>query len=274
MSLSFKQNEELKSQIRQYIIDNPDKPNEAIAKTFKCTTSKVAMIANWLVRNATKVNPHVPHSAGTYTNGEGMKKQEARKAIIIAVKNSAINTGRVLSLPFTTCALEIQLNTKFRNKFRYIACERNPEYYFQMMKTIADQKLRMNTYLGNIADKIYEARQDDYAHLILDYCGQISSFQDEITYAVRNDIVQVGGIIAVTLTKRGELKGRLSEKMSNIPQGFFHEEIGDKTQITAIKTFFTSLIYSNESNYTINTFLEYQDEGKAPMVLVVLKRLS
>lgn len=273
MSTSLQQNEILKAEIRQYIIDNPEKPNEAIAKKFNVTTKKVAMISNWLVRPR-KAKP-VPHSAvATYTNVDGLKKQEARKCIIGAIKNSRINTGKVLSLPFTTCTLEIQLNQKFRNKFRYIACERDREYYFEMMKTIAREKLAMNTYFGQIQDKIYEAREDEYAHLILDYCGQISTFQDEITHAVRNDIVQVGGTISITMCKRGELKGRIANLMGNLPERFFNEELGEKTQVPAIKQFFTTLIALSDCRYAINTFMEYKDDHQASMVLVVLKRLS
>lgn len=259
-----KQARELKEEIRAYLMDNPDDSNEDIAYLFEVSQQRVASLRNWMNRKAGK---EVPTAAPRYSNADGIKKQQAREQMIEAISTSNLNTGDVLTLPFSTCELEKQLNQSYRNKFRYIGCEREPDVYYEMLRTIADERLVMNTHFGSISDKIYSAFSNEYAHLILDYCGQISTFQEEIKHAITNNIVQVGGTISVTLCKRGELKGKIAEKIEALPENFVSN---DKLQIYAIKLFFSEFA---GADYKISTFMEYKDDGKMPMVLVVLKRL-
>lgn len=249
---------ELKEEIRHYVLDNPDESTTEVARLFNVHKMTVVALKYW----ASVKKGQVIHKT-QYTNADGIKKQQAREEMISAIMNSGITKGDVLTLPFSTCAIEKQMP---RNKFRYLGCERDEDVYYEMLSTIIKEKLKMNTFLGDIGEKIYEAKPDQYAHLILDYCGQISSSQEEIRHAIENNIVQVGGTISVTMCKRGEIRGTLAEKMDALPENFFKKS---ELQNNSIRAFFMEFA---GASYKILKYMDYRDEGKMPMVLVILQR--
>ena len=260
---------ELTVEIKNTIINFPNLSNREIAQKLNCSSKKVSAIRIWSNKEKTTTRKN---TNGVYSNGEGVCKQQAREKIINCITETGLRKGKVLSLPFKTCELELQINRTIHNRFNYIACERSEDYYYEMLETIAKQRLNMNTYLGEIKDKIYEAKENEYTHLILDYCGQLSSAQEEIKHAIKNNIVSVGGIIAVTLCKRGSLTGKIGAKMEGLPSNYFGDEIGEENKhITAARLYFADFI---GTNYVMPVFFEYQDDGKAPMMLIILKRIA
>ena len=250
----------IKDKIRKIIEENSELDNKQIAELLKTSIPKVRAVRYWMQFKNTEKN-------SSYTNVDGIKKQSAREKIISCIESSGINDGKILTLPFSTCEIERQIISKFRNKFHFIACEREEDVYYKMLNTIAENRLTMSTHFGNIEDKIYSSKENEYSHLILDYCGQISTFQNELDYVFRNNIIRIGGTIAITLCKRGEIKGELGDKINALADNLIPKE---QIQSYAIKTFFSQYV---GKTYKMETYLEYHDDGKSPMVLVTLKRL-
>jgi len=222
----------------------------------------------------------------SYSNEDGVYKQEARNIMKQAIKVH----GKILSLPFSTCELEKQILADNPNAFTFVGCEYESDTFAKMFQTIQKDEILKSViepYYGEIGDKIFNAKENEYSNLILDYCGILDTFSKEIKYTVENNIVGVGGAICVTLSKRNSAKEEnIFKKINkNIPSNLFDDSVGETER--AIRAFFMALVTVN-SNYSIEEFFPYQDikmeNGKealsktgniirkTPMVLFVLRR--
>ncbi len=133
------------------------------------------------------------------------EKKVARAMVFDLIMKSRL-IGLILTLPAVECILERALLQKISRKFRFHACEFGKKLYRPLFETIKSENLPMIPYFGKIADLIDIARQDDYAHLILDYCGEFTTFKKEVAKALEKKIVKVGGIVTVTFSKRDGTK--------------------------------------------------------------------
>jgi len=203
----------------------------------------------------------------TFGNSNGVKKQEARKLMANAIKVQ----GKIPSLPFSTCELEKMILDKNPKGFTFIGCERDSKTYDEMCKTIMNDevlKTAISTHYGLIGDVLFDAKEDAFSNLILDYCGVLESFIKEIEHVVENNIVGKGGAICITLNKRGyngdSVKNRI---LSKIPVGIYGNTCGEVELATII--YFHNLVLKN-IGYSIEEFFNYQDT--APMMLIILRR--
>lgn len=72
---------------------------------------------------------------------------------------------------------------------------------------------------GNINDAIQTGSSDQYAHILLDYCNSLSSNRDAINYVLKNNLVQKGGIVEITLSPRNQ-EGNSKLKLEKLIQKF------------------------------------------------------
>ena len=138
---------------------------------------------------------------------------------------------------------------------------------------IKGKELNLNakSYFGEVCELIYGKLENTYAHLVLDYCGELPKIAKEVEYALNNNIVAVGGTIAVTFVKqiRGSKNTLMGEKIMALAtrnnndfrcesersaEAYFHKVTG--------------------WNYEIKEFFYYQDKGHTPMALVIIKRIK
>ena len=140
----------------------------------------------------------------TYKNATGVMKAEARKQIIDAIKDSDFKYDRILSLPADNCIIEKTLLDKVNNKIEFTLCERTATTFYKLLPKVKTLKSKMPIKLFNtsVKDIIVKANENEFTHLILDYCGTIGSFANEIKLAIDNNIVEVGGTISMTFCKR------------------------------------------------------------------------
>lgn len=225
-----------------------------------------------VVKKAPKVKAIEPvkkinstYIVGEFSNANGEKKQIARNVIVNAIKLSNVLTGTILSLPSYTLFIELMLEKLVSRKYSFIGCEREEKVYFRMLKNIIKNKLKMSTYFGSISEKIMQAKENEYSHLILDYCGQLTTFSDEIIYAIKNNIVKVNGVIAVTLCERSNPYDTMLAKIRNLKPS---DENSNSSQ-DAIVTYFTKV---SGFNYRIESVTRYRDTQA--MILVILKRVE
>lgn len=193
--------------------------------------------------------------ANSYSNGDGENKQNVRLHIYKAMQKG----GLVLSLPFVTCFLEELIYSNDKTiKFLGVECE--TETYKGMVQTIEQTKLPIEPYFGMLSDKINEAKADTFSNLILDYCKALHSHSDEITTAVENNIMSVGGAMCVTLARMGMSNnyGVVNDILSSIPKGMFGNV---KPTELAYNLFFANLVQNNP-NYVIENVIHYQDIKK------------
>lgn len=194
-------------------------------------------------------------------------KNTARAIMTDAIAATSLLSGAILSLPSYTCELEFQLVKKVSKKFEFDLVEYKPSTYRKMLKKVDELKLgrkvRM-TYKGNMGDMIARSRKNEYSHLVLDYCGMVSTFASEIAMAMENKIVKRGGLILLTLANRSNKWG-----------SDFMAKYGD-TVLDAITKFITEV---GGNSYKIQQMHPYRSEdskgGKrgANMVLIAIKRI-
>ena len=122
----------------------------------------------------------------------------------------------------------------------------------------------------------FDQKENKYTHIVLDYCGQVGTFANEIRTAVNNNIVQVNGTISMTFCKRasGKFNLQFMKKMLRL-----NGKIKGLTQINNCETDIEKAIYKFLSiickeNYAIEKQFAYKDKDKSSMILFIIRRLS
>jgi hypothetical protein len=202
-----------------------------------------------------------------YTNKAGIKKEQGRELIREEVILSNIFDGTILTLPSDNCIMEGKLNEDVSDKFDFVGVEFTKSVYNRMLQQVAKKNLPFKSCVhAPIGDVIAVAKENDYSHLILDYCGQLGTYHKDIEMALNNKIVRVGGVVALTLNRRG--RGELIDSMMELnPLG----NVKNKMVENAIITYLMKLC---GYNYSIEKVFPYADKGKDNMILIIMKRIK
>lgn len=258
--------------VKEFIIENHSTmTNKEIAKVFNRKTMQIAGFRHHLKKSGelkeledTKDELNkLYYEVGKFKNVSAKGKLEARQVMAKHIGTHAKVKKPILTLPFKLWEMEKLVQNYTGKLFTYVACEKNLDVFIEMCNNSKKYGKNNELYHGLIGDKIEIATEGKYSHLILDYCGVLSSFSREISLSVINNVVEVGGTISITLQK-----GRDS---SDILDKCY--EASDKTTNKtedAIRTFFKSLCLI--SNFEVVDELIYCD--KTPMMLTVLKRMK
>lgn len=220
----------------------------------------------------------------TFKNHKGENKNEARNIMVRAIANSDIENYKILSLPAEHFEIEKTIYQEVTRKYRYVMCERDGKTFDKLKRNLSKQKTKYfigktpSLYCGSIGDIILNAKEDEYSHLILDYCGQIGTFHEELQYAFRNDIVEVDGTISLTFNKR-ITPGQSMVFCNNIDKLNTYQipnGVDNGKSMRVIKTFINR---EGGYKYNIEQIFEYTDNNNgttkgASMVLVVVRRIK
>jgi hypothetical protein len=219
----------------------------------------------------------------TYKNDEGENKHMARTLMVQSIQNSETKNFKILSLPCDKFQIEKRIYQKVSRRYNYVMVERDDETFDKLKRNLKKQSDRVfmgrfpSLYFGSIGDIIFNSRENEYSHMILDYCGQIGTFHRELEYVFRNDIVEVGGTISMTFNKRISIGEStiFCNKMDRLVSHQIPEENDNKKTMRVVNNFF---IKECGYKYDIETIFEYLDnspESKgSPMVLVICRRLK
>ena len=239
-------------------------------KILKAQLDKITIL-NKKIKNSASIQKEKKQlEKNTYNNHGGFFKQQARDKMENAISFVDSPMGTILTLPSFTCTLESQILNRIGKGINFIGCERDFDTFQQMVNTIANNdKLRKAIVprFGEIGDVIFKSKTDEFAHLILDYCGTINSFHKEIEYAIQNDLVQLNGTISITLSKNGigNNVGIVGELLRQFPEGCFNEK---ETEI-GVKLFLNKVM---KPNYKVELFFNYYDSS--PMMLIIIRRIA
>jgi hypothetical protein len=206
----------------------------------------------------------------TYSNLEGLNKQEARNIMEKAILLSKLFNKPILTLPFEECKLEIQLLNNISKKLRFLGCEMNEETYNKMLMTIATKNLPISTHKGMIGEVIAEARENQFGNLILDYCGQFATYHNDIKTAMVNNIVCVGGAICITANKRiAQSTFEIYEQMERL-----NPKLGLTEDTRCVHAMVTFIGRIGGFNYAIERVFDYNDGRGKNMVLIIVRRIA
>lgn len=263
-----------KETIQEFIVKNYKKLNTR-EMADKLKTSSVKIVANVIAlrkkgllelsEKPTKYEEKIRNRENTYTNHDGQNKEVARIKMANYIIDSGV-VGTIPTLPNTSWAIEQKIDKQISgNEFIGVECD---EATFNVMKAkLKHLKLKAKTIFGFIGSIIYGKLENTYAHLILDYCGNLATISKEVEYAIYNDIVNVGGIIAVTFSKPIRGTDIQSEKLKSLSAINNTDErcMSDK----GVEAYFNKI---TGWNYQVVEFFYYQDTY--PMTLVIIKRIK
>jgi len=129
-----------------------------------------------------------------------LEKKIARQITTDEVIESGI-TGQILSLSSIDYIIEKKI-VKRNPNFKFTCCEFDPDTYYAMLKTVAEKKLPFfDNRMCALSEIIYSSVKNNYAHIIADYCRTFNSHAEELEHILRNDILKIGGTLAITLSK-------------------------------------------------------------------------
>lgn len=225
-----------------------------------------------------KKNISIVAQVSNFSNIKGEHKDEARVKIVSEIKKSGLKYGKILSLPASQFIIEQTIFNEVSQRFTYIGVEYDKDEFFKLLTNLGLKQFVMTPIYGSISEQILKAKQDEFSHLILDYCGQLDTFAKEIIYAIQNNIVAKNGTIAITLNRRITLPSGFSFSdtiyadmlgLRNI------KEVAKGELVRIALNIFLERICG--LNYAIVDTFEYCDmkgtKKGANMVLAIVKRL-
>lgn len=213
-----------------------------------------------------------------FTNLKGDGKNNAREIMVRYLKESKTNATKILSLPAEHCYIEdmlMKVGGFMRMDFELV--ERDRTVFNAMVKNATKVFARSTGNIGynlkNIKDVITKAKENEYKALIYDFCGQIATFKEELEYTFDNNILDINGIMALTINKR--ISGNTSmdfvhdmERLNNFQS--MKVKSGEELRSEAAARVF--LLKATGMNYSIDEEFSYNDSS--PMHLFIIRRLK
>ena len=211
-----------------------------------------------------------PNEIKTITNTtfhhENSQNKEViyRDEVIKKIQESSLRLGDIYGLSASEFLTEKRIENEVSKKFNFFSCEINDTVLFELYNNLAKEKFKLTVYNKLLGDVISKLPENSIAHLIADYCGQLHSYHNDIADAVKRNIVQVDGIIAITVNKR--ITGKENLK--------WYEDIIALNNTETYKG-----ICKVENAFKIETYLDYRCEkengGKgANMMLAIIRRVK
>jgi hypothetical protein len=136
---------------------------------------------------------------GEYRNGEGENKKEAKKIMQEHIIATNIE-GHIGTLTNLFIDMETEIYKAMPNCF-FTTVEREYPIFEQMRRDFRNCGIPIKCKFGEFSTILYGENSNTYAHLIMDYCGSLPEIGKELEYTIDNNLVGIGGIIALTTTK-------------------------------------------------------------------------
>jgi hypothetical protein len=216
----------------------------------------------------------VKEAKNTYTNYYGKGKDKARQLIADSIKATKRQGSNILTLPADKWIMEKNI-LKQKQGYKFTAVERDKETYKEMVKNlISDDRLFdsvISTANKTIGEHIVNDGENTYSSAILDYCGFIDSFYDEINNVLERNLVKKGGYITITLAENDRLLNHSHHTNSHsntyIKNCYADEEISGAKVTNDLVNF---LVHSHNGYKVVNKF-PYKDK-RVKMLLFIIKR--
>lgn len=270
------------------VIDKGITTNKEISELLQLSKPQVNSVRIWYARKgisyknsitasinqanekAKELNALYSKLKNDFKNVSGVGKQEAREIMVKHISNAkkqGLNSGKIATLPSNTWAIEDLIYNNVSKRFKYVACERESAVFVDMVAKMNNYGKNNVPFLGSLSDVIYDAKENEFNHIIADYCGVLSTFKDELIHACSKNVVKVGGTISVTTLKARNESGFVS-KLNQFKSEISGLDCVNNNNETAIKMFFKSL--TAITNFEVVEEFAYCDS--TPMMLIVLKR--
>lgn len=212
-----------------------------------------------------------------FKNHEGLGKMECRKIVSKFIGEIPGRYPKILTLPCDKWLWEKEvLSQKPESKF--VGVEYDNDVFNRMVSTYVNSPELQKSVVGlhncSMWDVIRRSEENEYNHMILDYCGIINSFKDEIDEVMTRNLVKVGGIISITLSLTGRHNNDGGKEINNIltviPKDIFGLEMSDCSFSTKLSI--STMVLKQDGRYKLDEVIEYNDT--TPMLLFVIRRMK
>ena len=223
-----------------------------------------------------KREPKVVISDGIFKNHEGVGKQKGREIVSELIGSTSGTHPLILTLPASEWIWE-KMILKHKERSEFVGVEKDRKVFNEMVRNSMKDKQLKKSVVGmlntTMSEVIRKSIPNEYSHSILDYCGTINSFEEEINDLLTRDIVKVNGIISITLSKIGFHifeTGTVTERFLNsVPKEYTKSELSDFTFVTL--EIIKNMIYNLKGRYKLDEFYEYCDTSG--MMLFIIRRM-
>ena len=211
-----------------------------------------------------------------FKNYYGSGKEKARQLIADSIKATKRQSSNILTLPAEKWEMEKNI-LKQKPGYKFTAVERDKDTFKKMVKNlIANEKL-FDSVIGmenkTIGEVVVNDKEDTYSSAILDYCGFIDTFYDEINGMMKRNLIKKGGCITLTLSENDRLINHSKHK--NSPSNRFMGKCYANEEMSGVKVtndLVNNLVFNNEG-YEIVTKFKYRD-NRTNMLLFIIKRID
>lgn len=185
-----------------------------------------------------------------------------------ALKSGVV--GKSFSFTHKEAELE-QVILKDMPKMTFLSVDNDIEIIKAMKKTMKRLELPLDIRHGEAIDVLRKVEPNELAHAFLDFCCQLHTASMEIRQVLDNDLVQVNGIVAITVSKtvRVDSKGYWFRLWKNFTE-ITSNQVEDNRTTSDIANVMLLTLLMNE-RYTIREVFNYHDTS--PMTLFVLQRV-
>lgn len=217
----------------------------------------------------------VKEAKNTFTNYYGSGKEKARDLIADAIMETKRQSSNILTLPASEWKMEKNIIKK-KAGYKFTAVERDRDTFNQMSKNLSANDELLNSVVGTlnntIGEVVVDKKEDTYSSMILDYCGFIDTFYDEINDILKRNLVKKGGYIAITLSENDRMinhsRHMTSHTNTYIQNCCVEGEVMNGAKVTS--DLVNILVYNN-TGYKIVTKFSYRDT-RVNMLLFIIKR--
>lgn len=212
----------------------------------------------------------------TFKNYYATGKDKARGLITNAILSTKLRGSNILTLPADAWIQEKLILTQ-KEGYKFTAVERDKATFQNMFHNAGNDSMLLCSILAcenkSIGEVTTTATEDTYSSAILDYCGFIDSFYDEINDMLSRNLVRKGGKITITLAENHRTFNNSVHK-SEYTNKFINECTTSNEVVNAkmVNNFLINNLIFNNKGYKLIEKLCYKDGAK--MMLFIIERID
>lgn len=218
----------------------------------------------------------IKEAKNTFSNYHGTAKDKARQIIADSIKLTKRQSSNILTLPAAKWIMEKNILNQ-KPGYKFTAVEREKETYHEMLKNMVANDKLLNSVIAtankSIGEVIVNDGENTYSSAILDYCGFIDSFYEEIDDVMKRNLIKKGGYIAITLAENDRVINNSlhsgSYTNNYIKNCYANEEVSGAKVTNDLVNF----LVLNNKGYEIVTKFPYRDK-RVNMQLFIIKRVD
>jgi hypothetical protein len=228
-------------------------------------------------RRIAEIHKIVSNKKDTYKDKNFKAKEENRDIMANMVYQSGIY-GLIGSLSHIDCLVERKLNA-LTDKNTFLNIDNDKLIVEGAKLTMEKYNLKGTAVCGDMLDVLKKYKENDFAHLYMDFCGTLPIYKETLKYAIDNNLIGVGSYIFLTISNvvRKVVNGYANEfnsyKVScnsyQITQDSYNNEVKETASYSKNKEML--------KNMMSDKFIEVIDkpyQTGTPMLFYVMQRVK